>query len=273
MLRLETENGWWLITHPDHARLAAAFAERWGNGEFSPPKPRSHVLKAIAEHDDGWAARDRNPQTTGQGKPSAFSTDLVGKYAAFEEIDLTDYLAVRERAVTLVATEDAYAGLLVSMHTHNLLHERADRSTIAPEQLPLLDEFLAKQRRLQEELRQTVRRDEQLDAEERSDAGIVDNFRLLQATDNLSLLSCVSYGKSAGLLHPLRLRSGSESRVQVEPIGERRFRLRPYPFDTATITFMFPAKHVTGKTFVAASELRAAYSAAATETLSVIVRQ
>ena len=27
MLRLETETGWWLVTHPDHARLAGAFAE------------------------------------------------------------------------------------------------------------------------------------------------------------------------------------------------------------------------------------------------------
>ena len=34
MLRLETETGWWLVTHPDHARLAGAFAERWGNDVF-----------------------------------------------------------------------------------------------------------------------------------------------------------------------------------------------------------------------------------------------
>ena len=36
MLRLETETGWWLVTHPDHAHLAAAFAERWGNEQFKP---------------------------------------------------------------------------------------------------------------------------------------------------------------------------------------------------------------------------------------------
>jgi hypothetical protein len=43
-------------------------------------------------------ARDAAPQITRQGKPSAFSTKLVGKYSAFEEIDLADYLAVRDRA-------------------------------------------------------------------------------------------------------------------------------------------------------------------------------
>ena len=46
----------------------------------------------------------------------------------------------------LVAESDTYAAMLVSMHTYNLLTERADRSTIAPEQLPLLDAFLAEQK-------------------------------------------------------------------------------------------------------------------------------
>ena len=112
MLRLETETGWWLVTHPDHARLAGAFAERWGNDTFLPPEPRASVLKGIARHDDGWAARDAAPQITRQGKPSAFSVELVGKYSAFEEIDLKDYLAVRDRAVRLIAAEDSYAALL-----------------------------------------------------------------------------------------------------------------------------------------------------------------
>jgi Protein of unknown function (DUF3891) len=107
MLRLETETGWWLVTHPDHARLAGAFAEHWGNHRFASPERRAHVLKGIACHDDGWAARDAAPQITRQGKPSAFSVELVGKYSAFEEIDLADYLAVRDRAVRLVAEEDS----------------------------------------------------------------------------------------------------------------------------------------------------------------------
>ena len=34
MLRLESESGWWLITHQNHARLAGAFAAEWGNAQF-----------------------------------------------------------------------------------------------------------------------------------------------------------------------------------------------------------------------------------------------
>src|SRR6202050_4857550 len=159
MLRLETETGWWLVTHPDHARLAGAFAEHWGNERFQAPEPRANVLKGIAQHDDGWAARDAAPQITRQGKPSAFSTELVGKYSGFEEIDLADYLAVRDRAVREIASEDPYAAILISMHTYSLLNDHSDRSTIAPAELPLLDRFLEQQLAFQQSLRKQVAAD------------------------------------------------------------------------------------------------------------------
>jgi hypothetical protein len=271
MLRLESETGWWLTTHPDHARLAAAFAEHWGNELFAAPEPRAHVLHGIAVHDDGWAARDAAPQITRQGKPSAFSTELVGKYSAFEEIDLADYLAVRDRAVRLVAEQDAYAALLVSMHTYNLLTERADRSTIAPEQLPLLDAFLEAQRLLQERLFAAVGADGELAAEERSRERIEDHFRLLQATDNLSLLSCVNYDRAATLLHPLRLKDGGTATVAVEALSKRTFRLAPYPFDISPLTVEFPARHVEGKSFESAAELQRRYALGTDASLLVTI--
>jgi hypothetical protein len=150
MLRMESPTGWWLITHPDHARLAGEFATAWGNAQFRKPEPRARVLKGISCHDDGWAARDVHPTITREGKPSAFSTELVGKYSAFEEIDLEEYLAVRDRAVRMIANQDPYAGLLISMHTYNLLTAHADRSTIQPEGLVLLDAFLDRLRNYQE---------------------------------------------------------------------------------------------------------------------------
>src|SRR5579862_8616630 len=153
MLRLATLDGWWLVTHPDHAHLAGEFAAAWGNAVFAAPEPRTHVLRGIYQHDDGWLTRDAAPTITREGKPAAFSTELVGKYSAFEEIDLEDYLAVRRNAVLAMSEEDAFAAILISMHTHNLLSERADRSTIRAEKLPLLDNFLAQQLSLQGELR------------------------------------------------------------------------------------------------------------------------
>ncbi|HXO89072.1 MAG TPA: DUF3891 family protein [Candidatus Acidoferrales bacterium] len=271
MLRLETETGWWLVTHPDHARLAGAFAERWGNERFLPPEPRARVLKGIARHDDGWTARDAMPQITRLGKPSAFSVELLGKYSAFEEIDLADYLAVRDRALRLIAEEDAYAAILVSMHTYSLLTDHADRSTIAPADLPVLDEFLAGQKKFQASLMQRIAVDSQLAPEVRTEAAILDHFHLLQATDNLSLMTCVDFSQPSNLLHPLPLRSGGYARVEVRSIGTRHFALNPYPFALPAISFRFPARHVVGKQFHSAEDLQRQYNIAPPEMLSVTV--
>ena len=260
------------MTHPDHARLAEAFAERWGNERFLAPEPRRNVLKGIARHDDGWTARDAAPVITKPGKPSAFSEELVGKYSAFEEIDLADYLAVRDRAVRLIASEDAYAALLISMHSYSLLTEHADRSTMAAEDLPLLDKFLEEQRVFQHSLRGQISANQSFTREQTSDRTILDHFRLLQATDNLSLLTCVDYSKPAHLLHPLPLLGGGHSEVEVRPIGQREYVLDPYPFREKQLSFRFPARHVAGKTFQASAELRERFEAAPLEMLSVTVR-
>jgi Protein of unknown function (DUF3891) len=273
MLRLETDTGWWLVTHPDHARLAGAFATRWGNERFLAPEPRARVLTGIAQHDDGWTERDAAPQITRQGKPSAFSVELVGKYSAFEEIDLADYLAVRDRAVRLIAAQDAYAAVLISMHTYNLLTAHADRTTIAPTDLPLLDRFLAEQTTFQNSLREKISTDIALAPELRTAEAILDHFRLLQATDNLSLLTCVDYTSPAHLLHPLPLRGGGHAEVKVRHLGVRRFALEPYPFDEDGLTFEFPARFVEGKLFHSAAELQEMYAMAPVEMLSVTVSE
>jgi hypothetical protein len=257
MLRMESENGWWLITHPDHARLAGDFAAAWGNQRFRRPEPRTRVLKGIACHDDGWAARDAHPSITRQGRPSAF-----------EEIDLEDYLAVRDRAMRTIAEEDAYAGLLISMHTYSLLTDHADRATIAPEGLLLLDAFLERLRGYQGELRAAIAEDASLAAEAKTEQAMVEHFRLLQACDNLSLLTCVAFRSQAHLLHPLPLTDGGASEVQVLPVAERHFRLSPWPFAEPEVRFEFPARHVAGKLFDSSAELAAAFAAAPVERLT-----
>jgi hypothetical protein len=271
MLRLETDTGWWLVTHPDHARLAGAFAERWGNDLFPPPEPREHVLRGIARHDDGWAARDALPQITRQGKPSAFSTELVGKYSGFEEIDLPDYLAVRDRAVRLIAAEDPYAAVLISMHTYSLLNDHSDRSTILPAQLSLLDQFLEGQRALQDSLRKQIELNPKLKPEDKNENTILDHFRLLQASDYLSLLTCVDFQKQTVLLHALPTRDGRRIPIRARAIATRHFVLDPYPFAEQSITFQFPARHAKGKLFSSAKELQDSFAAAPVEMLTVTV--
>jgi hypothetical protein len=271
MLRVASDTGWWLITHPDHARLAAAFAAHWGNAQFPPPTPRTEVLDAIRVHDDGWATRDAHPTITREGKPSAFSKELVGKYSAFEEINLADYLAVRESALTQVEASSPYAALLVSMHTYNLLTARADRSTIPPDQLPLLDDFLTRQLHRQQSLRTTIQSTQNFSPNDATDATITTNFHLLQATDNLSLLSCVNYPDPATLLHPLPTTNGPALPIHVEHLAPRTFRLTPYPLDQPLLTFDLPAKHIEGHLFTTTADLAATFLTTPLEQLTVTI--
>ncbi len=269
MLRMESQTGWWLITHPEHARLAGAFAAAWGNEIFRKPEPRARVLHAIATHDDGWVERDAHPVITREGRPSAFSIEFVGMYSAFEEIDIEDYLAVRDRAVRIIAENDPYAGLLIAMHTYNLLTAHADRSTIDAKGLALLDDFLVRQRSYQLELFEAIEIDESLARPEKTRQIILEHFRLLQACDNLSLLTCVAFASSAHLLHPLPLNSGETAEVAVVPLAPREFRLSPWPFAEPELSFSFPARHVAGKTFGSSAELDAAFQAAPIKQLVV----
>lgn len=271
MLRFEVNRGWWLVTHPEHAHLAGEFANKWGNDQFASPEPREQVLLGIYSHDDGWRARDAEPVITRQGKPAAFSSELVGKYSAFEEIDLTAYLAVRREAVQLMATVDPYAAILISMHTHNLLSERADRSTIRVNELQWLDAFLDEQMTLQRALREQLIAEERLGLEYLTPESLLKNFQLLQACDNLSLLSCVDFDGDATLLHPFVMKDGETTEIKVKRVGERAFRLTPYPFDERYLSFTFSARYVEGKTFVSSEELRDCLNSAQAVDLVVLV--
>jgi len=262
MLRCQTDHGWFLIRHPDHARLAGQFAESWGNSLFARPEPRADVLEGIRRHDDGWSLRDSSPSITRAGKPSAFGVELVGKYTAFEEIDLQDYLAVRGRALEVVAVDNPYAALLISLHTCNLLTEHADRSTIKSTELPLLDAFVAAQRQRQLDLRAAAAatgrfRDTDIEMDR-----VLENFRLLQGCDSLSLLSCVDFAGPGTLLHPFHLNSGGKSTVAVQRTAPRTFQLTPWPFNAERLEFEIEGREVEGETFPSASDLQRSYSAA-----------
>ena len=271
MLRLATNAGWWLVTHPDHARLAGDFATKWGNALFASPQPRANVLNGIYTHDNGWAARDAEPVITKQGIPAAFSVELVGTYSAFEEIDLEAYLNVRRSAVQLIAQQDPYAAILISMHTHNLLTARADRSTIRPEQLPLLDAFLEEQATLQSNLQQQLLTEKSIPAEHLHPEALTNNFRLLQACDNLSLLSCVDYAGEATFLWPQRLNNGEANEIKVTRLSERTFRLTPYPFAEPHLTFKIRARFLPTQTFTSHEDLQSHFNAAPPEHLTITI--
>ncbi len=191
-----------------------------------------------------------------------FPAELVGKYSAFEEIDLLDYLAVRRKAVDTVVRHNPYAGLLVAMHTFDLLANRADRSTIRADQLPLLGCLSGRAKTLQRKVRPQLAEDIALSSQDIAPERIEDHFHLLQACDNLSLLTCVDYPGTANLLHALPVTGGAHEPVIVEQVGVRHFRLAPYPFAASPLTFVFPARFVEPLSFTSKEELREKFNAA-----------
>ncbi len=261
MIRIAEDSGWILITHPDHARLAGQFAEHWGNDDFAPPEPRADILAAVYRHDDAWAARDAAPKLTREGRPSAFSRELVGTYSAFEEMDLADYLAVRGRAAALIAEDNPYAALIVSMHTVDLLSEQSDPSGLGEADRARLTQFIADQRRWQSEL---VLPEAHAAVGTRHRA-----FEFLQACDSLSLAVCVRYPKPIPLRHRHPDRHGTLQPLVCTPLGGDAYRVAPYPFDRDELLLELPCRRVAGRTFADAGAFQAAWAAAPLTSLSV----
>ena len=121
-------------------------------------------------------------------------------------------------------------------------------------------------------MRKQIASNPNLRPEYKSENAILDHFRLLQANDYLSLLTCVDYQKPVNLLHALPTRDGQHVPIQVRAIATRHFVLDPYPFAEPSISFQFPARHANGKRFSSANEFQDAFQAAPVEMLSVTVR-
>lgn len=258
-----------LITHQDHARLAGVFARAWGNEHFAAPEPTAAVAEAVARHDDGWVGRDARPVLTPEGKPSAFTKELVGTYAAFEEVGIEDYLRVRGEATEAVAADSPYAAVLVSMHTCNLLTQQMDPSTLSPPARALHAAFVDGQRRRQAELLGSL--EGVAGWEEAVQPAALDRaFRFLQACDNLSLLACSAYPKPSKLRHSHPSRDGVAVEFTCTPVEPTapglalELRIEPYPFGQAPLDFVIPCRKISGKTFSGDADLAARFHAADT---------
>lgn len=262
------DEGWILITHPSHGCLAGEFAKHWKNRDFPEHQPAVEVNYGVSHHDDAWASRDHQPFLTREGLPSAFSKELVGTYDSFEEIDMEDYLEVRGRAAEVVAEQHPYAAVLISMHTHNLLTEHVDLSTLTDEQTVLLKAFNEKQTARREEWIAALKEDSELSpyttVEYRERA-----FQFLQGCDSLSLIACVAFDEPIALQHKHPTVSGGSVEISCTPLGAHKYRLNPYPMDEDELQFELPYKYVASDSFDSLETFRAAYSAAELESLTI----
>src|SRR6267143_976842 len=198
MLRLETETGWWLVTHPDHARLAGAFAERWGNDRFLPPEPRVNGSRATTTVGSRVTPRHKS---RGKASPVRFPSNWSANIRALRKSIWRTIspcaTAPFVKSPRRIPTPRFSFPCIPTTCCTNVPTDRPSRMRNCPCSIS----FWSGKR----------------------------NFRLLQASDYLSLLTCVDFRQPAHLLHPLPLRDGGHIPVQVRVIAPRHFVLDPYP--------------------------------------------
>lgn len=135
MLVTRRDGELWLITHPEHGRVAGELCGRWGNDLFQRPAQHEALVIAATHHDDGWYELD--------GRPS-FNAEEA-RPAHFLELPLEVTVGPYGRGVDSVYARDGHAGALVSMHWAGLYHTRFGLHGGEPVGHPLAVEVVAEQ--------------------------------------------------------------------------------------------------------------------------------
>ncbi|XID91874.1 DUF3891 family protein [Paenibacillaceae bacterium WGS1546] len=103
-----------IVNQYDHSVQAGQVAAHWGNETFERPKNFDSVRTAVAKHDIGWVAPDREVlYDAGALRPTQFI-----------EVNLRQHVEFYGAGYEQVLAEDAYAGLLVGMHWIGLYTSR-----------------------------------------------------------------------------------------------------------------------------------------------------
>jgi hypothetical protein len=206
---LDSGDVWQVVLQTDHADLSAGFAEAWADRG-----PRHDSLELAARrHDDGWATWERSPLVDEESRP-----------VAFLDVHVPAHLAFYRAMIAAVTDEDAYAGLLVSMHGAGIYRQRygADTGlslTRAVEVQELVDAFVEEQ--------------ESSHPERARAAGVSDELRWadyhrLQWLDRFSLAFCMRDWDAPGDGFDL-------GHFRFEPLGPWRARVSPYPFSAPLV--------------------------------------
>jgi hypothetical protein len=225
----------------DHTALSGQIARAFGNAEFEPPSPLDEVVYAIANHDAGWAAFDRDPATDPEtGMPySVFSTPA------------RHILPTSRASPDFNERHHLYSGLLSSMHTWGIYNGRYGFSSagrlnrIAPEDKPAVEAMLAHELERQGRLKAVLARSRET-ADWVQDDKLFQNYKLLQLCDLLAIYFNYTHAEARAeqtFTHAPRSRSDDVS-VTIRPRGNGVYALAPFPFASSGSEFAFAAREI-----------------------------
>jgi hypothetical protein len=261
MIRVETDSGWMLIEHREHARLAGEFAAHWGNADFAGPEPRGDILMAVSRHEDSWLEHDARPRLDAEGAPSALSQEFVGTTAAPRGVELAQYLDMLGRTTESIAAEVPFAAIIVSMNNFDMVTSQTDVRGLSDADKALRRKFLDGQLQRQVELIGSLE-SAQDDSEDLAPSRVLRAFEFLQACDSLALVVSVRCPRPVALRHRHPLRNEAMVELVCSPLGGDAYRVSPFPFDADALEFELPSRTLRQKSFQDDASFRAAYSGA-----------
>jgi uncharacterized protein DUF3891 len=222
-----------LITQPDHAALAARIMDRWLIGGFPGEPRRASILRAIAEHDNGWREVDAAP----------LLDEATGRVQDFISAPVQVRQSVWPRAVERLA-DDPTSAALVAEHAIQIYSRFRDDAA--------WNAFFAEMAMLRNE--HASRAGLPAEAIERQ-------YFFVRAGDLISLTFCNAWAEVQQIGgHDIQLREGGVVTI------------RPDPFGGSSVPFDIPARAVHNRSFRSAAEAADAFRNASVITLSGIVR-
>jgi hypothetical protein len=199
-------DGFVAIAQSAHAFLAFQVAEHWGNRLTPRPSPRAEVLAAVLLHDAGWDGHEEPPRLAADGRPLAFDT------LPSEEREV-----VWTSAVERAALRGRYVAYLISHHVSTL-------AAMNPSEVHR--EFLAHQEALRTRLREELAGDARYAGALAAGPDEV-NRAVVRLADAIAVY--LAAGSESRSVFPNMPRRGGSAPLTLLPVGERTYRLRPWP--------------------------------------------
>lgn len=226
------------VTQAEHAAMAAAIADSWGNERFGTLEPREPVRLAAERHEMAWEEWDRSPELDpATGLPFTVSA-----------LDPVVHLPMQVEGPRRLGEQSAYAGLLASLK-HASMYERPSALGMLRSRARHVRAYLDASCELQADLRARVDAD---------DAEVERNWRLVRTFDALShdlLLDrapCARSGVPAA--------AGAKLELSLER-HDGGHTLDPWPFASGAVTLDVRGRMLEG-TFSDEERMRTALASA-----------
>ncbi len=219
--------------------LAFQVAAHWGNRMTLRPGPRAEVLAAVLLHDAGWDGREEPPSLGPEGIPIAFDT---WPESGREPL----WTAAVERA----ALRGRYPEYLVSHHVAML----ATRHGHQPHA-----EFLAAEERRRAALRAELEGDPRY-RQVFCTGGDDINRAVVRTADAIAVHLSRGTDECAALADVPR--SDGPATIELRPVGERTYRLRPWPLAGRRLELSTEGRALPAERFADEAALRRAWASA-----------